>query len=158
MVTLAAPGQGPGVEYFASSLDINFGGGVCGSGCSGAIVWAMAGGDTAKPKLSAKFVPTATYTLAPAASSPGNPFGIFTGGTNIQATPVYRGGVVTFTLTTGIMVAGAPHVAVYWAQVKPALTDTALTEATLVQQGLVTAGGDQDTPYGAPMVDSWAMS
>lgn len=163
--------QGPQAEFFLSTYNINSGGGECGTGCSGLVVWAFSnpiafasGG--ANPVLSAVQVGTPNYSLPPQASEPGCANCIETLDTRISATPHYRGGFLYGAIATGFTNSSNTNVAaILWFQVHPVLNHgaspctlcTTISGATTMEQDgyfLDQANGNQSDFFPALMTDA----
>jgi hypothetical protein len=144
----------PPVEYFANTFTLLFGGGGCVTPCSGAALWAMAGGDTATPSLSGIVVPTDSYVAPPRASDPGCHRCISSFDTSVSTSPVYRGGALTFALETRIDNRTQTVPGIYWLQFKPQLNGAKITSAPLAQSGRVFFQGDRAAAYAALMPDA----
>jgi hypothetical protein len=139
---------------FISSYNMNSGGGSCSIVCNGVVVWAFANPGTPNVTLSEYETPTADYTLAPSADEPGCTQCIETLDTRISATPVYRDGMITFALETGVFNGTQVVPSILWGQVTPSLDDNGnLTNLSVYQSGNLTYGGDGSASFGALMPD-----
>jgi hypothetical protein len=135
---------------FVASLDMNSGGGLCFSGCSGINVFAMANPLSTTPTLTHHLIASPTYALPPNADEPGCAGCVATNDTRISGQPVYRNGKITFALTTAV----GNNSGVLWGQLQPKYTGSAVTGGTMVQHGIVSFTGDRSAFFGATMTDS----
>lgn len=136
------------VEYFIDSNNIN----VCAALCSGVTVWAFAN-VLGTPSLTAVNVATTGYALPPPADQ-SNLLSINTGDQRISATPVYQGGLISFGLNTAIFNGAVAVTGIFWGQVAPHLTGTAITSASLTQSGYLSFTFDRSAYYPALIPDS----
>jgi hypothetical protein len=146
--------SGPPVGLFVNSLDYNFGGHMCSTACNGLVVWALANPTSANPSLTSVLVNTTTYTLAPEADQPGCTLCVETNGPKISATPVYRSGLISFALETGVNNGTQVVPGIFWGQISPVLSSTGtITGASMFQSGYFNFQGDTAASCGAVMPD-----
>jgi hypothetical protein len=146
---------GPLGGQFIASENINFGGGVCSSGCSGVVVISITNPGLSNDSASALFVSTSGYSLPPNADSPGCTFCLDTNDTRIDSTPVWHNGQIAFTLNTAVNNGSQVVPALFWGQIQVNLSDTGvITSASVNQSGYFAFSGDQAGMFGAPEFDS----
>ena len=148
-----AEGLSPAAGLFINSFNFFFGGGACSIGCSGINVFAMANALTS-PSLTFKTIASKSYTLPPNADESICTACIETLDTRISGTPVYRGGMITFALETGITDTSGTKPGILWGQVKPTLTGSKITGGTMVQNAYLSFSGDRAASFGTLMSDS----
>ncbi|MDQ6933426.1 MAG: hypothetical protein M3160_09675 [Candidatus Eremiobacteraeota bacterium] len=141
------------VEYFINSDVTCF-------TCRTLSVWAFAN-VLGTPSLSAVNILSRQYSIPPNADEPGctvtgaDPTAcINTGDQRISATPIYRGGLISFGLNTGIS-GRTPAVSTsYWGQVQPTLSRTTITGGTVFQSAYLAFPGTASTYYPAVTPDA----
>lgn len=147
-------GPSPSVGLFVDAFNINSGGGVCSSGCSGINVFAMKGALTAHPTLTFKTAPSMTYTLSSLADQPGAPSSVETSDERISGSPVLSGGAITWAHETAVSHGSTTVPGIHWGQVKPTISATGIiTAASTTQEGIVSFTGGRAATFGTLMPD-----
>lgn len=145
-------GRAPSAGLFVDSFNINSGYGNCFVPCNGINVFAMANPLTS-PSLTYATLPSLPYTLPPVAYEPGG-YGLETLDTRISATPVYRNGMITGALDTGVSRVAGVVPGVMWFQVKPTLSGSRVTGGSTPQNAILSFRGNRAALFGATMTDT----
>jgi len=121
-------------EIYAANKDLMEAGSPV-TASSGVVVWAIAH-PVDVPSLSKVIVTTTAYVLASKANGPGCPLCIETFDTRITGTPVFRSGMISFALETGVDNGTGTNVpGIFWGQIQPTVTNGTITGATVFQSG-----------------------
>jgi hypothetical protein len=151
-------GQGPLAEVFVASFARQEGGDPFGNdcvirACHGLVLITIAHPNGAIG-VSIAFVDTRPYITPPNADEPGCTRCIETLDTRISGTPVYRNGLVSFALGTGVFNGSQVVPGIFWGQVAVQLNDGGgLTGLSILQSGYYNYGGDSAASFGALMPD-----
>lgn len=147
--TEASASADPGVEYFVASENINFGGGLCSSGCNTDFVEAMTAPGTSGFGGTVALVTTAGYALPPSADEPGCGGCIDTDDVRVGGTPVYRNGHIIYAHNTGLNNGTTTVSAVVYDDVLPTLDQTSfgINGITLEQSSYIFFGGGDLSAY-----------
>src|SRR5207248_591398 len=117
-------GFGPTADLFSASLDQNFGGGECSSGCSGIVILATSNPRSQQshgPVFSGFVVPGLTYSLPPNAPDGTASDTVSTNDPRIASTPVYQNMGVWGTVNTAYNNGSQIVPGIYWFQVHPVI-------------------------------------
>ena len=156
-----SPSDHPRAEFFLESLNINFGGGQCSSGCKGLVVWAISNPLVGNGVISGFVIGTAnTYYFPPEASQPSCTNCIDTDDVRITGGVTYHAGSLFGSLNTAASGAG-PHV--LWFEVKPVLNDNngvcsnnacpQIVGASIANEGCFFCGSSGNWYYGTLQPD-----
>jgi len=141
----------PGVEYFVSAENIDFGGGVCSSGCS---EWLLFGILDSNGSVNVAAISTPGYSLAPNADQPSCTACIDTDDPRINGTPAYRDGSIWTAQNTGVNNGSQTVPGLLWTQLFPTLNSSnQVTGGFFLQDGYIFFGGDAGVYYGAMTAD-----
>lgn len=151
----------PGVPHaglFVNSFNLRFGGGQCVRACSGLVVWTLNNPGQPNDSLTGVIVPTLNYSLALPADQPGCLHclaRLMPPDTRISGTPVYRHGLLSFALQTGINNLNHVVPGIFWGQVQPVFNaNGTVTGGSVFQSGYFNYGGDGAALYPSLMVDN----
>jgi hypothetical protein len=148
---------GPTAALFINSFNMNgdpAGHNCVSTACHGLEVWAIAKPGMSSDSLTGVFIDTLTYITPPLADQPGCTKCIETIDTRITGTPPLHGGLITWSLDTGLSNGSQVVPMILWGQVLPTLNDAgALTGGSLLQQGDFGFTGDGAAYFGALMPD-----
>lgn len=146
---------GPRAGFFINSFNINFGGVVCSSGCSGVVVWALGNPGQSTDFMTGVVVSTSGYILSPSADQPGCVQCVPASDTRISGTPIYHNGLISFALETGINNGSQIVPGIFWGQVNPVIDDSgSLLSANVYQSGYYNYAGDSAATYPVLMTDA----
>jgi len=155
---LASKTDGPNGGLFIDSWNINgdpFGDNCFSSACHGLSIWTLTNPGKSTTGLTFAFTDSAGYVLPPAADQPGCTACIETLDTRISGTPIYRNGLISFALETGINNGSQVVPGILWGQIAPEINDSgALTGSVLFQDGYYYYSGDGTASFGALMPDA----
>lgn len=146
----------PDVEFFVASENIEFGGGLCVTGCDTDLIEAMKNPGTRTFAATVATVTTQPYALPPPADEPGCTACIDTDDVRVSGTPVYRDGHIMYAHNTALSNGTNTVSAVLFDDVQPTLDATtfAINGATVAQSNYIFFANDLSAYFPVVNTDS----